>query len=51
VRVRPIFGDLPENWKAAKSETAAAIAILVDQNDRLLSYGSGLGYVEQHLVK
>ena len=33
VRVRPTLGDLPENWQAAKSETAAAIATLVDQND------------------
>jgi len=50
VRVRPTRGDLPENWQAAKSETAAAIATLVDQNDRLLSCGAGLGYVEQRLV-
>jgi len=51
MRVRPTLGDLPENWQAAKSETAAAISTLVDQNDRLLSYGAGLGYVEQCLVK
>ena len=51
MRVRPTLGDLPENWQAAKSETAAAISTLVDQNDRLLSYGAGLGYVEQRLVK
>jgi hypothetical protein len=51
MEVFPILSDLPENWQAAKRETAGAIATLVDPNDHLLSYGAGLGYVEQCLVK
>ncbi len=43
MEVFPMPNDLPEIWQVGKRETAAAIATLVDQNDRLLSYGAGLG--------
>ena len=51
MEVFPMLNDLPEIWQVGKRETASAIATLVNQNDRLLSYGAGLGYVEQRLVK
>jgi len=46
----PVLEELPENWRASKRETAEAIATFVNSEDRLLSYGAGLGYVEQCLV-
>jgi len=46
----PVLEELPESWRASKRETAEAIAKFVNSDDRLLSYGAGLGYVEQCLV-
>jgi len=46
----PVLEELPESWRASKRETAEAIAKFVNSDDRLLSYGAGLGFVEQCLV-
>ena len=46
----PVLEELPEDWRVSKRETAEAIATFVNWDDRLLSYGAGLGYIEQCLV-
>lgn len=45
------LNDLPDFWQTVKRDTADAIAKLVNKHDQIMSYGAGIGYVEQALVK
>tara|TARA_B100001057_G_scaffold80535_1_gene75772 strand:- start:5747 stop:6097 length:351 start_codon:yes stop_codon:yes gene_type:complete len=40
---------LPENWLLQKNDTAQNIKRFLKEGDKVLSYGSGLGYVEDIL--
>lgn len=43
------FEDLNSNWLENKKKTANAVSQIVDNGYEILSYGCGIGYVEQEL--
>lgn len=45
------YSDLPKYWLEEKQETADFISQYIKQNSAVLSYGSGIGYIEKCLTK
>lgn len=43
------FEDLNSNWLKNKKKTAQAISQIIDNGYEILSYGCGIGYIEQEL--
>ena len=47
----PEYESLPADWREAKRDTAHELAAVMPQDARVLSCGSGIGYVEDVLVR
>jgi len=45
------YEDLPAEWKQNKSETARELARLMPKDALVLSYGAGIGFIEQVLIR
>ncbi len=44
------FESLPKNWLTIKEDTARSISELIYNNQKILSYGCGIGYIEKILI-
>ena len=45
------YEELPEDWKAVKKQVADLIIQMTNKNSKILSIGSGSGYIEYLLWK
>ena len=43
--------EFPQGWLSLKQDTARFISTLISTNDKILSYGCGVGYVEKCLIE
>ena len=45
------ISQLPQEWLKEKRNTAKALSQIIEKNNRILSYGCGIGVVEKYLIE